>query len=111
METAEKPRRGRRPKPAAIRRTEWLRVRITPLEEKAVQARADMAGMNVADYTRSRTCGSEPEAIATRVAEATNQRRAEREAPGDFDALVARYSQTMPRRNAEIAARRELQRR
>lgn len=110
MEGTPEARRGRKPKPTALRRTEWLKTRANPLELEAAKARAEMAGLSMADYIRRQCCGAEPELIGRAASEVRTLRRAEEKAPGDFDALVARFAATMPRTNAEHLARREMAR-
>lgn len=70
-----------------------------------------MAGLTISAYVRRQLVGEEPEATARFAREAQNQRRAEKQAPGDLEVLTAQFARTMPRRNAESLAKRELQRR
>lgn len=110
VQTEAKNKGGRPPRPAALKRSVRQVTMLTPLEAEAQKARAQMAGMKVPDYIRQRTCGSEPEELARRSREVRTYRKAEATAPGDFDALVARFAATMPRANAETLAKRELAR-
>lgn len=83
-------------------------VRVSEGEKTLIRERAEASGQNMSEYLRGLALqGVRAEGERGK---SQRQRNAERRAPGDFEALVARYSRTMPRRNAEIAARRELQR-
>lgn len=107
--TVAKAKTGRPTKPAALKRSSWLKVRVSEDEKKLVKARAAASGLGVSDYIRGLAILGGP-AVVRQAAQDRTRRKAERQAPGDFEALVARYEQTMPRRNAEIVARRELAR-
>jgi hypothetical protein len=107
MDAKAKNRPGRPPRPAALKRSEVLRLRLSPLELEALRVRAEVEGMSASAFIRSRCC-VDPGPTARRSREVKTQRKAEAAAPGDFDALVVRYSRTMPRRSAEVLARREL---
>lgn len=54
-------RRGRPPRPAALKRSEWLEVRLSPLELEAAKARAEAAGLELSSYVRLQVCGTAPE--------------------------------------------------
>jgi hypothetical protein len=80
------------------------------MELEAMQVRADAEGLSLSAFVRSRCC-VDPEPVARRSREVARLRTAEGTAPGDLEALTQRLSATMPRRNAEHLARRELARR
>ena len=63
MLTRRNPKRGRkpgRPLVAGARRTEDVRVRVTPDEKRAISDRADASGLLVSDFVRWRLLGRRP---------------------------------------------------
>lgn len=126
--------------PKKPRRTEKVLLRVTPAEKAMMEERAGELSLSeyirraatgvesadevqwaghVAPVHRSRRGLTKAERTRRRRTEAVkaqateqqeNHEKAERRDPGDFEALVQRYSRTMPRRNAETVARRELAR-
>lgn len=110
-----------------VPKTAIMPIRVTEAEKDLIRERAEACGLTVSDYVRQAAMGvAKPgrqvgrqlrrqaaERVMVReraVAEQANLERSEQRAPGDLEALVDRYSRTMPRRNAEIVARRELAR-
>jgi hypothetical protein len=83
-------------------------VRVSGLEKEAAEARAEAAGLDLSNYVRLQACGSAPEEAARRRREAKRAAKAEQRAPGDFEVLVQKHMRRMPRRSAEILARREM---
>lgn len=87
--------------PSKPKRTETIILRVSPGEKGAIVANAERAGVKVSEYLRRRGCDG---------SEGDREARRERQAPppgDDFEARVAAYAKTMPRRNAELAVRRE----
>ena len=108
-----------------VSKTAIMPIRVTQAEKDLIRERAEARGLTVSDYVRQAAMGvAKPGRLAGRqqrrqaaergmvrdraAAEQANLERSRRVAPGDLEALVERYSRTMPRRNAEIVARREL---
>lgn len=88
-----------------MKRTENINLRVTPAEKALIEEKASGAELGTSEWLRLvGTMGTKPRpAVRT-------PSLAEVQAPGDFEALVIRYQRTMPRRNAEIVARREMRR-
>lgn len=110
---AAKPKGGRPPKSAVLRRDEWIRIRVNGLEKKAAEARAAAAGLDMSEYARLRICGAAPEQTAARLAEIERAEKSSQRAPGDRAAIVARIRREqpgLPERSVEILASRELAR-
>jgi hypothetical protein len=119
MPTAEKTRPGPKVKPAAVRRTEWLKVRCSPVEMETIRARAAEAGTSVSEHVRLRS--AEP----VSGVRAEGLRRSSREArgvggnslisPDSGDSFEQRVTAKMrangiPLRSAEILVKREMAR-
>lgn len=124
MPTAAKARPTRKTKPAAVRRTEWLKVRASPVEKATIEARAQEAGIGVSEHLRQR--GSEPvSGVGTRGSGASQPRgqgRGEMSPSGSTDSgdgpvsdLEARIevkmrSNGIGKRSAEILVKRDMAR-
>jgi len=92
---------------ATTKRTARILLRVTPAEKELIKERAG-GSRQVSDYIRRRALqGAGPE-IAERAALDRQFEKSAARAPGDFAALVARHEKRMPRRSAEILARREM---
>jgi hypothetical protein len=90
-------------------RTERILLRVTPAEKELIRERAG-GPREMSDYIRRRALsGSGPEIVERAALDRQFEKAASR-APGDFAALVERHAQRMPRRSAEILARREMAR-
>jgi hypothetical protein len=92
------------------KRTDRILLRVTPAEKALIRERAG-GSRQMSDFIRRLALGGADSAVAERRAQDRWVEKAEARAPGDFAALVARYEKTMPRRSAEIVAKRELARR
>lgn len=119
-------RKPRKAMPDAIRRDRWIRVRISTLEEQLFKANAQQAGMEPSAFVRAQVCGVAPREereagyvsrehhgfVGSNAGKPESQSAASvaSSEPPRFDELVKEFSRTMPPRNAEILARREIQR-
>jgi hypothetical protein len=97
-----KAKRGPKPKPAAVKRSEWIRLRVSPVEKATIEARAEEAGEEVSE--RLRRIGMEPVKGKPTLRAETPAAQAR----GDFEARVQAMARYMPRQNAETVVRREL---
>lgn len=112
--TTAKPSPGRPAKPAALKRTEWLKLRLSTLEKEALAARAEAAGLDVSSYVRLQACGAAPEQTARRRQEVERAAKAEQRAPGDLEAIMQRIRAEqpgLPENSVRILARRQMARR
>lgn len=82
-------------------RTENLNIRVSPAEKSLIEANAARAGMSMSAFLRHLVVGPMP-------SPASDAAPTEPAALEDFETLVVRLTATMPRRNAETVARREL---
>lgn len=94
---------------AKTKRTARILLRVTPAEKELIKERAG-GTRQVSDYIRRRALGPAGPEIAGRAALDRQFEKSAAQAPGDFAALVERHAQRMPRRSAEILARREMAR-
>lgn len=92
------------------KRTDRILLRVTPAEKALIRERAGGA-RQMSDFIRRLALGGADSTVAERRAQDRRVEKAEARAPGDFAVLVAQFERTMPRRSAEIAARRQLARR
>jgi len=90
-------------------RTDRILLRVTPAEKALIRERAG-GSRQMSDYIRRRALGGAGPEIAERAALDRQFEKSAARAPGDFAALVERHAQRMPRRSAEILARREMAR-
>jgi hypothetical protein len=92
-------------KPAARspgkRRTEWLKLRVTPGEKVLIEENATAAGQPVSAFLRRLGMGNTVLAASSSPAALRSER------DDDFEPRVRELAKTMPRRNAELAARRK----
>jgi uncharacterized protein (DUF1778 family) len=94
---------------ATTKRTARILLRVTPAEKELIRERAG-GTRQVSDYIRRQALSGVGPEIAERAALDRQFEKASARAPGDFAALVERHAQRMPRRSAEILARREMAR-
>lgn len=91
-------------------KTKAILVRVTPAEKALIEEKAKASGLSTSDYLRQLGMGTRGSGRKTAAVSKTTAPGSTPGSPVDLEARVRELSQRMPRRNAEVLARRELRR-